>query len=407
MSGPFVKNTRFVQKSTTSCSQTFGGFNTCKAVQPANTCGMSVEELFQSHPIYNYRSGIYKVNLGDESEPPTWLSQEPRDSYAQGEKVIYIEDGGREYTLYEALEPITEYFAIIDTTKWNKVCSISTSVAAFDLLLSVDEIQNHPKHKKYFLTDFNLKTAIASLGLEDFTAGDSRPQVSFFTLNENSIDKSLLQEVELSQSASLDTFSFFYNKAIKGEDYTKVSESELLNLPEPLPETFKAYYYTGSLNLSSLVPLDLPDNYPIWFSTINTLGDFYYRVGDLVWVESPCADAICIFQAKKDIPATEEIFTKYSEFKFNVSFKEYWDKVYCVCTGVNKCVKDPCSPGSANIAKLGYLPVKLGDRGHCIEIPTPYSIGGPCLNKDLGELARCELPVYLKSREISGLNPPL
>ena len=102
--------------------------------------------------------------------------------------------------------------------------------------------------------------------------------------------------------------------------------------------------------------------------------DYFYRAEDIVLVEGECGDSFCLWLATQDMPATDEVYAEYKNFKSGI----YWSKIYCVNSGYNKCleykrIKEP---------ELAYDVVQIGSMGHYVEAPRPYSIGydKPLLN---------------------------
>jgi hypothetical protein len=70
-----------------------------------NTCGMSIEELFNEYDLYD--SLI---------------------AYSPGDRVLVNEPNGYELSLYEAIEEISTPPEILDPSKWEKICSIKTTL---------------------------------------------------------------------------------------------------------------------------------------------------------------------------------------------------------------------------------------------------------------------------------------
>jgi hypothetical protein len=125
---------------------------------------------------------------------------------------------------------------------------------------------------------------------------------------------------------------------------------------------------------------------------------FFYRHGDIVLVEGECGDALCVYIATRDIPATEVTLSTYATFDLA---DPSWQRIYCVPTGRNKCLeyqrkKEP---------ELGYDVVEIGSRGHFVEAPVPYRLrpNAPSLDE------RAEIqtaPRVLTQVEIDALSQP-
>lgn len=74
-----------------------------------NTCGMSIEELFDEYDLYD-------------------PLDETIISYSPGDRVLVNEPNGYELSLYEAIEEISTFPEVLDPSKWEKICSIKTTL---------------------------------------------------------------------------------------------------------------------------------------------------------------------------------------------------------------------------------------------------------------------------------------
>lgn len=121
--------------------------------------------------------------------------------------------------------------------------------------------------------------------------------------------------------------------------------------------------------------------------------EFFYREGDIVLVDGECEDVLCVFIALKDISATQEVYDEYVKFKPG----EYWQRIYCVYTGRNKCLEYERKNTLPN-----YEVVPIGSKGHFVERPIPYNLAPPTLNpEELAEIT--EPPKVLTQAEIDAL----
>lgn len=125
---------------------------------------------------------------------------------------------------------------------------------------------------------------------------------------------------------------------------------------------------------------------------------FFYKHGDIVLVEGECGDALCVYIATQNIPATESILEAYATFDLT---DPAWQRIYCVSTGRNRCLeyqrkKEP---------ELGYDVVEIGSQGHFVEMPVPYRLRPAVPSLD----ERVELrtpPKVLTQAEIDALPQP-
>lgn len=122
--------------------------------------------------------------------------------------------------------------------------------------------------------------------------------------------------------------------------------------------------------------------------------DFFYRRGDVVLVDTVCEDALCIYVAVKDMPATQEVYDAYVPFALG----EYWSKIYCVDTGYNKCLQYKRDNTLSN-----YELLEIGSKGHFVERPIPYNLdpSTPTLNEKVEQKLN---PAVLTPREILDLD---
>ena len=105
------------------------------AREDLNTCGISIRELFDTYPIYSTQKGLYKT--WGEIEFPWEISSLTPDlffeltddkwsvgtyrritAYAEGVRVLLIEDNGYEVGLYQANQDIVSISGPFDYSKW-------------------------------------------------------------------------------------------------------------------------------------------------------------------------------------------------------------------------------------------------------------------------------------------------
>jgi len=139
----------------------------------------------------------------------------------------------------------------------------------------------------------------------------------------------------------------------------------------------------------------------------------FYKAGDNVLTEGECGDALCLYIALINLPATDYVWEKYSkkgltEYMYLSAVNEasgqktkVWQRVYCVPTGRNKCLeyqrrKEP---------EIGYDVVEIGSKGHFVEMPVPYRLSptAPTLT-EVVEIRTA--PRVLTQAEINALTQP-
>ncbi len=259
-----------------------------------NTCGISIDELFETYQIYNTQKGLYKswgdiefvwqleeardpsgvtCNLNTTETDDKWQIAQYKALYAYfpkieagglaspadatclterpADRVLRIEDDGYKVSLYEAQELVTSLAGPFDKTKWKKICHVITSVPAG--LPTPEEIKE--RYEPYEL-DFFLKE------WEEYNA----------TWDED-----------------------FYQQSF---DQCRNTNSVLADIEKCMKEKNGPY---GQSNDQ--------------WEQARIRKDFFYKVGDYVWIEGECKDTICLYICIEDIPATRLIFDELKQFK--------------------------------------------------------------------------------------------
>ena len=132
--------------------------------------------------------------------------------------------------------------------------------------------------------------------------------------------------------------------------------------------------------------------------------DFFYKVGDFALVEAECSDAFCLWINIRNIPVTDENLVKFAKFSPIVDGIRYWEKIYCVNSGQNKCLGPQSDRNLDN-----YQFVQIGSEGHYVEQPIPnYKLKGNYIcDQDnfetLGEAAQIRTQRVLTQDEINAL----
>lgn len=284
-----------------------------------NTCGMGIDEIFDLYPIYNPQRGLFNTwggipfpwkisdlteNLDFSATDDKWRigTYKSLVSYFTGDRVIVLERDGYEVVVYEALENIPSISKAFDSTKWEKICSVSTTEP-----LGLPTIEELQERFEYYSLEFYYKN------WDEFTSD-------------------------------------------------------------------------WSADLSS-------PNSDHW-ADAKLKKEFFYREGDIVLVNPICEDALCVYIAIKDVPATQEVYDEYSTFKMG----EYWQRIYCVDTGRNKCLEYERKNNLSN-----YEVVEIGSKGHFVERPIPYNLDPPVPTLDKRTEQKLN-PTVLTSREILDLD---
>lgn len=310
-----------------------------------NTCGVSIDELFNTYPIYNPQKGLYR-SWGDIEFPweignltPNLLLSQTDDkwkvatyravvAYPIGSRVLYIEDDGYRVSLYEANQNILAISWAFDYSKWDKICQIETTIPVG--IPSIAELLDRFK--------------LYNLELFDKNWGE-------------------------------------YNAEWQ----------------EPLKQTSQANCLAQGLSFEDFEKCVRDLSTDEW-SEARVRRDFFYREGDMFIAYGPCEDTLCLYIVTQDLPATLENLEKYKKF---IPKTNFWQKFYCVDTDQNKCLeyqrrKEPIE---------GYEVVEIGSQGHYVEAPVSYKIKS---KDDLETLdLRSEVkvnPTTLSNREIFDLD---
>lgn len=238
-----------------------------------NTCGTTVEELFDEYALYDPQRGLYRSwgdiifpwdidvsvrsNLNYSLTDDKWKIAKYAALYAyfDGDRVLYIEDDGYKVCLYEANQDIVAIAGPLDKTKWDQVCCIELS-EPFGLP-TLEELEERCHY--YDLEFFWKKWKNYSGEWED----------NFFE-----------QAISTCNTAGVSTAEFI--------ERLKERESE----------------YECASDKSS----------DRWLEARVRKENFYER-GDCVLVKGVCEDTVCVYLATQDIPATESNFNELKQFK--------------------------------------------------------------------------------------------
>lgn len=349
-----------------------------------NTCGISIQELFDTYPIYNTQKGLYKswgdiefpwqleeardpsgvtCNLNDSETSDRWQIAQYKALYAyfpkiesgglsspadaaclterRADRVLRIEDDGYKVSLYEANQLVTALSGPFDSIKWNKICHIITSIPAG--LPTPDEIR-----ERY--DQFELDFFLDKWGEYNADWSEDLYQQSFDVCRNTN---STLADIEKCLKPKLGPYG-------ESNDQWKDARVKKVN---------------------------------------------FYERGDYAWFEGPCGDTVCLYICLVNIPATKENYNKHINFPKEVDGVEYWQRVYCVVTGANKCLEPQRNRDLPN-----YQLVEIGSLGHYVEQPIPYfDLEGNKLCADyelLNDFLEEQPPKVLTQEEIDALDQP-
>jgi len=389
-----------------------------------NTCGMTLQQLLDTYEFYNDQKGLYRnwgdiyfpweikastVNLDYVNTNDKWSVSVYKEliSYAIGDRVLYIEDDGYVISLYEATENISSITGPFDRSKWSKVCSIELP-EPFGLPTIPELLERYNYYtvslffEKWEEFDSEWQRQLFQQSKEacNIEEGIKKIQDSFYSYKTGDNCWQKLSEADLDCLA--DNGSDIWNEArIRKEyfyregDYAIVDSNckdticLYLNV-RPLPadkenfdifKNFSLYYDfegTWTANGTNVITVKQPGhpykqndtiNVAILYETteqpasiidhsvifreytVSSVIDqdtFTYTIGGNLGDSDPDA-----------IPSPETIHIK--------KFGPFWEKIYCVKTGQNKCLELQSKRGLPN-----YQFVEIGSEGHYVEQPIPY-----------------------------------
>lgn len=287
-----------------------------------NTCGVSISELLETYPIYNLQRGLFN----------TW----------------------GEITFPWKIDDLTTNLDYSSTDdKWN-VATYKSVISYFtgDRVLVIEE-------NGFVLGLYEANQDISSVsGAFDPDKWDKVCQVR------TSIPAGIPSLEELKQRYSLYSLDRFKDQwgEFDGQWNENLTEQSKLSC-----------FGQNSLSVIEFEKCLKRSDSDEW-GEARIRREFFYREGDVVLVETECADALCLYVALADIPATESYFEQNRVFKQNAN----WQRVYCVKTGENKCLGYRRTREPAE----GYDIVELGSRGHYVELPVPYRLSPPTPSLD-------------------------
>lgn len=313
-----------------------------------NTCGYTFEELFDLYPIYNNQKGLYRswgdivFNWQVNSSTPNLLfsANDNKWSVSTFREIVSYEVGDRVILMEDDGHVATVYEA---------TQNILSFPGAFD----------SSKWKKICYIETTIPAGLPSL--EELYSRYSAYDLQFFYSEWGDVNTEWEEETyeqSLSFCMGLGTYSTLAELE-KCIDERKLSTNK-------------------------------------WDRT-RVRKEFFYRAGDVALVEGECKDIVCAYIAKQDIPATEQVYEEYRDFKLGV----YWQKLYCLATGRNKCLEYQ----RKRDVHAGYDVVELGSKGHFVERPVPYRLRPTPETLDR-RASVSDQPVVLTQEQIDALNQP-
>jgi hypothetical protein len=323
-----------------------------------NTCGISIEKLFDTYPIYNPQKGLYK-SWGDIEFPweisnltPNLLIEQTDDkwrvakyraivAYPEGSRVLYIEDNGYRVSLYEANQDILALSWAFDYSKWDKICHIETTIPAG--LPSIPELLEQFDFYELRLFD------------KEWEQYEEQWQTS-------------LKEMTIADCVAQGLSPTDLNQCLSGP-----SEK-----------------YENCVNAGSSDEWD----------EARIRREFFYREGDMFITYGPCEDTLCLYITTQNLDANETNLEAYKDFDPKAP---YWQKFYCVSTNRNKCLEYQ----RTKTPEAGYDVISIGSKGHFVEMPVPYRLKPPAVDlNDISEISLSPSPTVLTQEEIDALPQP-
>ena len=422
-----------------------------------NTCGMTLQQLTDTYEFYNDQKGLYR-NWGDIIFP--WEIKSTTNnldydnvtddrwsislykslvSYFIGDKVLYVEDDGYKLSLHEATEDVSSISGPFDRSKWNEICSIELP-EPFGLP-TIEELQQ--RHNYY----------LPSLFFKEWEELSSDWEEDLFFQSKESCN--IAGEVK-----KLD--DTFYSYQSKGNYWKQLPRTDTHCLSDKSSDIWdearirKLFFYRRrdfvliDSNCKDTLCLymcerDLPasvDNLEkfknfsthydfdgTWASTLGspiitaTIPDHPFKVGDQIKVgvlfedtnyPTGIRDHSTVYKNYTISTIVDKDTFTYSVGnnldeaaggKINViDFGPFWAKIYCVKTGVNKCLELTSEKGLSN-----YQFVEIGSKGNFVEQPLPfYNLEGNNFCGDpqetLNEKANKQARRVLTQQEIDALD---
>jgi hypothetical protein len=290
-------------------------FDTAACIQATNTCGLSAKELLETYPIYNPQKGLYK-SWGDIDFPWEVVESTPN---------LFVSETDDKWS-------VSKYRAIVAYAEGTKVVYIADDGYTLEVYEALEDVLSFPfeldKSKWEKVCQVKTTVPFGILSIEELLSKYKKFSIEEFYKNWGDIEEGW--ESNLQQNA------------------IQVCLSQNPNLtPGELEECLK------------------DKNSDVWNEARARRVNFYNQ-GDIFINEGVCGDVICLYIVTENVEVTDENYNKYERFIVDGP----WQKVYCVSTGVNKCLGVSRSKEPSE----GYELVEIGSKGHYVEAPIPYKL---------------------------------
>ena len=409
------------QKAAVEAISAEGDLKDKSCSREVNTCGMTLQQLLDTYEFYNDQKGLYRswgdiyfpweiktstTNLDYVNTNDKWSVSVYKEliSYAIGDRVLYIENDGYLVSLYEAIENISSITGPFDRSKWSKVCSIEVS-EPFGLPTIPELLERYNYYTiSLFFEEWEEFSSEWERGLFqeskeacDIADGVRKIQDSYYSYVSGK-DKDCWQKIPKEDLDCLadNSTDIWEDARIRKEYFYR--EGDYAIVDSNCKDTICLY-----LNVRSL-PAD-KENFDI-FKTFSLYYDFkgtWSSNGTVITVNQPGHPykqfdtiKVAVLNTTTHQPASDidhsTIFLEYivnsvidgdnftyivpvsldniESFNHTINIKQFgpfWEKIYCVGTGQNKCLELQSKKGLPN-----YQFVEIGSEGHFVEQPIPY-----------------------------------
>ena len=309
-----------------------------------NTCGDSIDQLLEKYSFYNTQKGIFSSWGGIEF---------PWEISDQTPNIIFSQTDSR--------WSVARYRQFVAYFAGDRVLLIENDGFELSVYEAIQNILSTPGP-----FEFNLWKKVCSVKT---TIPVGLPTIDF-----------------LKQTYSFYSIDYFYDEwgNIESTWSEAVYETSAQNCLNPL--VFNAEEFEKCLKNSGT---------DSWNET-RVRKEFFYRKGDFFLTEGECGDTVCLWEVLSDVPAT---IANYNQL-INFSPKEFWRKLYCLKTGVNKCT----SYNRQKTPEIGYDVVQIGSLGNFVEAPVPYRVTKQFEIEDLDKKKEPEPnPIILTPKQIFDL----
>ena len=363
------------------------------------------------YELYDYQRGVLFKSWGDIEFPwkigettPNLNYSETKDewdtatyvgnnAYYEGDRVLYIEDDGYEMSIYQANEDIPAPAGPLDRTKWTKVCSIQlpepVKLPSIEELIATYEFY----HLKEYLEDWG---EAESTWNQDLTPRDSDEwddykirrdffyKVGDFALVEAECSDAFCLWINIRDMPVTDENLTIFSKFSPYYDFKGAWTSTDAN-------TIRVNQFKHPYKVNDVIKVIVVNDVPA-FETNDATSIKEYTINSIIDENNftyTTTGAVPISSTPKTI---------------NIVQVQFWEKIYCVNSGQNKCLGPQSKRNLEN-----YQFVQIGSEGHYVEQPIPnYKLKGNYLCDkdnfvDLNEAAELRPRAILTQDEINSL----